>query len=417
MQRILVITILIIAGEVIFALPFHIARFFRPTFLEVFQINNTQLGDIFASYGIVAMLSYFPGGLLADRFSARFLLSVSLIGTSVGGFYLYTIPPVSGMYVVFAIWGATTILLFWSAMIKATREWGGSMNQGLAFGLLDGGRGLVASLMASLAVIILSYYVQDRVFAPQQQREGLQSVIAYYSIITLLVALAVWFFLKQHSQQQKQDLKVQEDNPVSIFAVLRNPKIWWQAGIVITAYCGYKGLDNYGLYATQVLDMGEVESAAFVTYTSYSRPIVAVLAGFIADRWRPSSVILFLFLLCTACYLTLYLFSPSTMSLALIISNLVFTIAAVYALRGIYFALLEEGSIKSNATGTATGLISLVGFTPDVFFAPLTGRILDANPGLVGFQHYFLFLSLCAFLGLISVWCFTRSLKKTNFST
>ena len=114
MQRILVITILIIAGEVIFALPFHIARFFRPTFLEVFQINNTQLGDIFASYGIVAMLSYFPGGLLADRFSARFLLSVSLIGTSVGGFYLYTIPPVSGMYVVFAIWGATTILLFWS---------------------------------------------------------------------------------------------------------------------------------------------------------------------------------------------------------------------------------------------------------------------------------------------------------------
>ena len=42
MQRILVITILIIAGEVIFALPFHIARFFRPTFLEVFQINNNK---------------------------------------------------------------------------------------------------------------------------------------------------------------------------------------------------------------------------------------------------------------------------------------------------------------------------------------------------------------------------------------
>ena len=48
---------LVLAGELIFGLPFHTARFFRPTFLEVFGFSNTQLGDVFAVYGITAMLA------------------------------------------------------------------------------------------------------------------------------------------------------------------------------------------------------------------------------------------------------------------------------------------------------------------------------------------------------------------------
>jgi predicted MFS family arabinose efflux permease len=67
MRRALYILVLILAGEMIFSLPFHTARFFRPTLLEVFGFSNTQLGDAFAIYGITAMLAYFPGGALADH--------------------------------------------------------------------------------------------------------------------------------------------------------------------------------------------------------------------------------------------------------------------------------------------------------------------------------------------------------------
>ena len=70
MARILRITALIIAGEMIFALPFHTQRFFRATLMDAFGITNTQLGDMFAAYGVVAMLSYFFGGPFADRYSA-----------------------------------------------------------------------------------------------------------------------------------------------------------------------------------------------------------------------------------------------------------------------------------------------------------------------------------------------------------
>ena len=68
---------LVLAGELVFSLPYHITRYYRPTVLAVFGVTNAELGDAFAPYGVLAMLSYFPGGLLADRFSARKLMVCS----------------------------------------------------------------------------------------------------------------------------------------------------------------------------------------------------------------------------------------------------------------------------------------------------------------------------------------------------
>ena len=79
--------------------------------LEAFGLSNTQLGDVFAAYGVMAMIAYFPGGALADRFSARSLLTVSMIATAAGGLYMATYPGPIGMAILFAYWGVTTILL------------------------------------------------------------------------------------------------------------------------------------------------------------------------------------------------------------------------------------------------------------------------------------------------------------------
>ncbi|MDH3942315.1 MAG: MFS transporter, partial [Xanthomonadales bacterium] len=132
---------LILAGEAIYALPFHVTRFFRPTVLEVFDLTNTELGTAQAVYGVIAMLSYFPGGPLADRFPARKLLAWSLWSTAAGGLYMATMPGFRGALIIWGFFGFTTILLFWAALIRATREWGGIKEQGRAFGFLEGGRG------------------------------------------------------------------------------------------------------------------------------------------------------------------------------------------------------------------------------------------------------------------------------------
>ena len=145
-QRALIIVSLIFAGETIFTLPYHVTRFFRPTFLEVFELSATELGLAQSAYGFIAMAAYFFGGPLADRFEPRKLLAGSLWATALGGLYLATFPDVTGVMLVWGFFGLTNILLFWAALIKVTRAWGGVDQQGLAYGLLDGGRGLPISL-------------------------------------------------------------------------------------------------------------------------------------------------------------------------------------------------------------------------------------------------------------------------------
>ncbi len=52
-QPFYIIVILILSGEAVFILPFVLARIFRHTYLEVFDINNLQLGTCFSIYGII----------------------------------------------------------------------------------------------------------------------------------------------------------------------------------------------------------------------------------------------------------------------------------------------------------------------------------------------------------------------------
>ena len=52
------------------------------TFIEAFGVSNAQLGAIQSAYTMVSMFTYFFGGLVADKFSARKLLVFSYVGTA-----------------------------------------------------------------------------------------------------------------------------------------------------------------------------------------------------------------------------------------------------------------------------------------------------------------------------------------------
>ena len=78
------------------------------------------------------------------------------------------------------------------------------------------------------------------------------------------------------------------------------------------------------------------------------------------------------------------------------------TLIGVYAIRGIYFALMQDATIPVQATGTAVGIMSVIGFLPDVFMGPLMGWLLDGNPGATGHQYVFLVMALFAVLGFLA---------------
>ena len=398
MRRVLLMTTLVFAGEIIFGLPFHTARFFRPTLLETFNFTNTQLGDVFAVYGVTAMIAYFPGGVLADRFSARFLLSASLVATGAGGFYMATYPGTWGMALLYGYWGITSILLFWAALIRATREWGGASSQGRAFGILEGGRGLAAALFATLGVAVLAWQMPDEVMlaTDAERRAAFRSVILLYSGAAIATAALTWLLIPPAKHIGDSSRSLLSNARV----VIQRPLVWAQAAVIICAYCGYKGLDNYSLYAVQVLGMDEVEGARLSAYGAYIRPFAAVGAGILADRWSAGRTIGVLFVVLVACYALLATSMPEGRGLVLIYGNIFVSFFAVFGLRGVYYALLEENNTPPLLTGAVTGMVSFIGYTPEIFFTPITGRILDATPGAGGHQHYFLFLTAVALAAL-----------------
>ena len=399
-NRWLTLFCLVFAGEIIFSLPFHITRFFRYTFLEVFGFSNAELGDIFAVYGILALLAYFPGGAIADHFSARKLMALSLLATGIGGLFMAQIPGFWSMAVLFGYWGLTSILLFWAALIKTTREWGGEFKQGSAFGILDGGRGLIAAMTASVAVWILAMWLPADLEAltPAERVYALQSVIYFYSFMTLSAAVLVWLIIPHGDRSTVARVPVW----AGISSVMNNPVVWLQAVIIICAYTAYKALDNYGLYAQVAFDMNELEAAEFVKNGAYLRPVAAIITGFIVDRFVASRVIAIFFAVLAVSYALLGFTPASGFAVQYFYANIIVTFVTVFGIRGVYFALIEETRIRRNVTGTAVGLISVIGFTPEVFFASIAGRLLDAAPGIAGHQHVFLMLAGFALTGIVA---------------
>jgi sugar phosphate permease len=411
---------LILAGEAVFALPFHVARFFRPTVLEVFALNNTELGAAQGVYGILAMLAYFPGGPLADRFSARKLLALSLWSTAAGGMYMATFPGYAGALVLWGFFGVTTILLFWAALIRATRDWGGDDEQGRAYGLLDGGRGLLAAVLASIAVLCFGLLFPEGYGAAtfEEKKEALRAVIYGYTAVTAAIGIFVWFAISDGNPGDEAELKEwkpeQEKLWVHILRVLRMPAVWLQAVIVMCAYVGYKGFDNYSLFAVEGYGLDEVEAARIVALGSWMRPVAAIGAGFLGDRFTISRMTAIAFALLLASDLFFAINSPLPATAWVLLSNTLLACTAIFGLRGLYFALFQEEKVPVAVTGTAVGLVSVLGFTPDIFVSYVGGVLLDRSPGLAGHQHFFYFLASFAAIGLIASYTLMRRLQPAS---
>ncbi|MDG1066340.1 MAG: MFS transporter, partial [Luminiphilus sp.] len=381
LQRWTIMVSLIMAGEAIFTLPYHVTRFFRPTVLEVFGLSATELGVAQAAYGVVAMVAYFFGGPLADRFSARKLLAVSLWLTALGGLYLATLPGYYGAMLVWGFFGLSTIFLFWAALIKATRSWGGIAEQGLAYGVLDGGRGLLAAVLASLGVLLFSLAFPEgyEVASAADKRATLQQIILGYTTVTALTGVMVWFTLRGLPETTAS---VHAPLFGHFWQVMRIPAVWLQTIVLVCAYTSYKAFDQYALFAVRGHGIDEIEAAQIVTLGAWTRPIAALILGLMADRFGVSKMTVVCFGILIISH-SLFAFTGQAMgSFSFILANTVVTGIAIFGLRGLYFALFEEGRIPLAMTGTAIGVVSVIGYTPDVYVAAVAGYLIDNNPGL-----------------------------------
>ncbi len=412
-QKFLILALLILSGEFIYFLPYVLSRVFRPTFLDVFQLNNFQLGSLFSVYGIVALLSYVYGGVITDKYSPRKLMSSALFLTALGGLVLASYPSYQTLQVLYGYWGFTSVFLFWGAMIKATRLWGGDNNQGKAFGFLDGGRGIVAASMGSIGVFIFSIILTTDIESASviERQEAFRYVILFSSFMVAFIGLLVFIFLRS-SDEKSTNTMPSLNSLTNIKHVLKNESIWLLMIIIMCAYVGYKVTDFYSLYASEVMFYDQIEAAKVGAVQLYLRPIVCIMIGLLADKTKNMFWIIFGFItmLIGALIFSLGLIQPN-MNFIFFLSLVVLAVGT-YSIRALYFAVLKEAKVPFALTGTAVGLISVVGYSPDIFAGPIMGHLLDTYPGVVGHQYVYLMLVVFSVIGLIASLRFARLTKK-----
>ena len=393
------ITLLILSGELIFLLPYVLARVFRPTFLEVFNLTNLELGSLFSIYGTVAILSYLYGGVISDKFQPKKLIAISLFFTAFGGTVLSTYPSYLMLQILWGYWGFTTVFLFWGAMIKATRVWGGSKNQGEAFGLLDGGRGLVAASMGTLGVVIFSMFLTNDIELASlvERKNAFRYVILFSSFIVFLTGILIIVFMESSIESAVNKSASLIPN---IKSVLKIQSVWLIMVIIIAAYVGYRVTDIYSLYASDVMNFDNLEAANIGSLQLYLRPIVCLLIALFADKKSYIHLIIIGFIIMLVGALVFSLGIVQLNMNYVFFFSLIVVATGTYAIRALYFSLMQEGRIPIVLTGTAVGVISVVGYTPDIFASPVIGYLLDTYPGIIGHQYVFSMLVVFSIVGL-----------------
>ena len=363
----------------------------------MFNLSNLELGGLFSIYGFVAFLSYIFGGIIADKFSPRELLSSSLILTSLGGIFMMSYPSYIFLQLLFAYWGFTTVFLFWAPMIKATSIIGGLKKQGKTFSFLDAGRGIVASSIGLLGVLIFSLVVIGEISdsTTQEKQNAFRYVIGASSLIVFITGVIVYILLNIKLK------KVEKIGKLSDMMVLINSNSVIMIGfIILTAYMGYKITDVYSLYASEIMLFDEIEAARVSAYQQYLRPIACVSVAFFSDKSGNINVIIagFIIMLVGSILFASGIIVAGLNSL--FIFSLIIVAIGTYIIRGLYFSILKDGKIPVGLSGTAIGIVSVIGYTPDIFATPFYGYLLDNFEGIKGHQLVYATLALSSLIGI-----------------
>jgi len=400
-RRYLNLFILAWGSGFIYLLPYLRYQFYDPL-QKALSVDHTMFGISMSTYGVVAMLTYFPGGLLADRVSPRKLLTISYTATGLVGLYFSTFPSFLMGVLVHGLWGLSTTLTFWAALIRATKDMAGEEEQGRFFGLLEGVRGLISTLAAFLVAAVFASFADER--------DGLKWAIIIMSVGVLSAAVLTWV-----SFRDPKVIEPSESLTKDILATVKMPMVWAVAFLVFSCYSCMVLIGGYApAYMTEVITVSASATAFLAAIWNYGCQFLAGPAGgLIADKIGSRPKVAFvLYVLLALTGLGLWLLPADPGFKVLIIALIILSFAAMYAIRGVYFALIEDLKVPAVISGGAIGLASMIGFTPDAFMYTLAGWILDNNPGAAGYKILFGMGFGLAVVGVIAAVVVVRHVKK-----
>lgn len=381
--------LLILAAGTVYKVPYLKAVFYDQM-IDSLQITNTQLGVLSSVYAGFKMIIYIPCGIIADRMDTKKTLVASMLGESIlTG--IYAMLPSFGVLEVIQALMALVNVFFWTSFIKSIRILGKNMAQGKIFGLSEGFRGITGSIATFAALQCVSVFAESK--------HSIRYALLFYTVLYFVIGVLIWIICPNDMEDEKDHHQTWAD----YMAVFKRPAIWMVSLLIFTTYSMQVAFEYTTAYMTQVLKIAAVTVGVIATLRDNICGIIgSPAAGAWADKLRsPTKVALRLIvtelLLCIVLF-----FSPATPKLAVFVMGFILVFSIVlYGIRGVYYSTMSETGIPVSLTATATAVVAVFGYTPDMFMSLWCGRILDVYGYEDGFQKIFAIMILFAFLAML----------------
>jgi len=399
LRRYVQLGVLTLAGGAVYPL-IYLRQNFEVSILESFGITIAQLGQCYSLLGVIFVVTYLPSGWLADKVSPRWLVSLALASTGALGFWFSTMPSFDVLLFIFAGWGISTGLIFWAALIKGVTVLARPAEQGRFFGLLDGGRGLVEAIFATIAVAL---FARSLGALGESVSVALQNVIYLYVGFALLLSPIVLFAIDDVKADEpysdaKADAKAEHQSTwVNLKKLVAIQELWLAAICILCGYQLFWATYSFSGYLENIYGLTAVAAGSITVAKLWTRPVGAIAAGFLGDRFNREKTLAALMLAGTFSLAALIAL-PVSASVSILLAIVMLVGFMTYAIRGIFWATLDSCGIPIRIKGLAIGVISLIGYSPDVYLPLINGALLERFPGKLGYSIYF---SGIVFMGLI----------------
>jgi len=398
--------LVVIAAGSIFPI-IYLRHGYEVTILEVFNMELSQLNTIFSVMGIVTVIGYFPSGYLSDRFSAKWLLTISLFMTGATGLWFARIPSYSNVIIIYIIWGFFSIFTFWSAHLKLVKLLSRSGEEGRFFGMWDGGRGVVEAVLAMIALFIFSR-IMDESQSVESSRDALVGVIYMYSFFLLAVSILIAIFIKDD-----KTAKMEKGNDTALAGIKElcsNRLIYLVGGIIFMGYFVFWTFRTMSSFMQNNLGVTAVTAATIMVIAQWMRPVGGILGGFLADKLGKANVVIGT-LTIGSILLIVIAFLPANIPTNLALFIILICITFLWAIRGTYWSILGDCKVSNQLMGLAIGLISLIGYLPDIFSPMINTLSHNIFSSEWGHNGYFVISAAFGFLGVGLVILFKKTVS------
>ena len=377
---------------------------------------NRFIGDFGMAFGIVSMLGYPLGGIFADRFQEKWLLIAGGVLMGVCSFWFGLVPGKIEIIIIHLLYGVGTSFMIWSAYLKLTRKMGNAEEQGRMFSTSEFVRGVFGMLIGFAGVAFLGKAMISGEMDPQALGRCWRNLLFVSGALFILFSVLVFIFVptnvigaEETGNQPQEGFSIK-----NIVKVLKMPGTWMLSALIFCCFSFTSAGNGYlGAYTVNVLGVSQTTASTFAIIRNYIIAAVMTFAiGFVSDNIGSKAKTLGIYLAVASVLCVALIFTKSSFVLCIAVS---FAFAIVYTgMRGIYFATLNEVGIPLAMNGIATGIISMLCYLPDVYFAKLAGTWLDKF-GNKGYDYIWFWAIGCGILGIIVAfitWRYSVKLQK-----